>query len=157
MTGCKVMDTTTTEFRTTTTALQRAFRRIRAVFSTPSLPHLVPPLPFPCLAAFLYSSIAYHHRNVLPLGHPSTCPYSSPGNSTCNQAAPGTLNKPGNWPLSSPAIYLNPIVLLPRLRHLSRSGVASFRFPSATVIFPASRDAFSFHVPASRNQLLHGL
>lgn len=77
VTGCKVMDTATTEFHYD--------YRTRA--HTPKNPCCfllsLPPIP-PFSLPRRLSSLAY--RNLLSLGHLSSCPYSSPANSTCNQA-----------------------------------------------------------------------
>lgn len=126
---------------TTTTAHERTLPRIRAVSSSPSLPFL----PSLCLAAFLHSPTA----TFSPSATFQVAPILR------RPIPPATRHR--TWPRStSPetgraeAHPLNPIVLLPRLRHLSRSGVPSFRFPSATVISLASRES-------SRVQLLRGL
>lgn len=78
VTGCKVMDTATTEFH----------YDYRARAHTPKNPCCfllsLPPIP-PFSLPRRLSSLAY--RNLLSLGHLSSCPYSSPANSTCNQAA----------------------------------------------------------------------
>lgn len=108
---------------------------------------LFPPLP-PSHSSLLSASPSFFTR--LPQPSLPRPPFKLPlffANSTCNrtwhaqQARKLAALKP---------IHLNPIVLLPRLRHLSRSGVPSFRFPSATVISLASRES-------SRVQLLRGL
>lgn len=47
---------------------------------------LFPPLP-PFLSSLsLPRRLSLAYRNLLSLGHLSSCPYSSPANSTCNQA-----------------------------------------------------------------------
>lgn len=49
---------------------------------------LFPPLP-PSHSSLLSASPPFftrNYRNLLSLGHLSSCPYSSPANSTCNQA-----------------------------------------------------------------------
>lgn len=142
VTGCKVMDTATTEFL----RLPRT-----SAHSQESV--LFPPLP-PSHSSLLSASPPFFTR-------PSPTTTFSP--SATFQVAP-ILRRPippatrhRTWHAQQARklaalkpIHLNPIVLLPRLRHLSRSGVPSFRFPSATVISLASRES-------SRVQLLRGL
>ena len=117
---------------TTTTAHERTLPRIRAVSSSPSLPFL----PSLCLAAFLHSLTATFSPSatfqVAPILRRPIPPATRHRTWHAQQARKLAALKP---------IHLNPIVLLPRLRHLSRSGVPSFRFPSATVIFLASRES----------------
>lgn len=125
---------------TTTTAHERTLPRIRAVSSSPSLSFL----PSLCLAAFHSPTATFSPSatfQVAPILRRPIPPATRHRTWHAQQARKLAALKP---------IHLNPIVLLPRLRHLSRSGVPSFRFPSATVIFLASRES-------SRVQLLRGL
>lgn len=98
-----------------TTAHERTLGRI--LFSPLSL---IPPLPSPCHAVFLHSSIAYHHRNLLSLGQLAPI---------LRRAIP-PATRHGNWPRWSPAIYLN----LPHRPSSTASSFVPFRRP----LFPAS-------------------
>lgn len=106
VTGCKVMDTTTT----TATEFHyraRAHTRKNPVFS--SLPHSSSPFSLPRRLSSLV------HR--LPPPQPSlprpTCPYSSPGNSTCNQARKLATLKPSHLPKPTPSSFFHGFVICP--------------------------------------------